>query len=374
MKINNRRRRRPAVLCAAAVAVLGVLVGGSPATALGSGAAPGPRATPVLSQRVIGYSVRHRPIVAYHLGDPSIRRVDVLIGQMHGDEHAGVTVAESLIDGSRAVEGVNLWVIPTMNPDGDAAHTRQNADGVDLNRNWPDHWRPLTGEYYSGTGPLSEPETRAMRAFLRQVHPHYLVVLHQPLDGVDTTDGGAIARTFVNTLSRALGLPEKAFNCWSFCYGSMTGWYTTHRMGIAETIEFGWTPAPAYLVGRAPRGIVGALGGHFGPLARHNPVTQLSLAVAGGTVRFTGWAYDIDRPGNAVFVRAAEGSRVLAGRWAQLPSTGLDHARGLTGGHAFDFGVPVTPGPHRYCLVAHNLGAGTGDGRTCASIVVPAAS
>ena len=56
---------------------------------------------------------------------------------MHGDEHAGVTVADSIIHGKVSVEGINLWVIPTMNPDGNAAHTRQNAHEVDLNRNWP---------------------------------------------------------------------------------------------------------------------------------------------------------------------------------------------------------------------------------------------
>src|SRR3954454_14805917 len=100
---------------------------------------------------------------------------------MHGDEHAGVVVADSLIRGAASVQGVDLWVVPTMNPDGDALHTRGNARHVDLNRNWPDHWRHLTGKYYSGRRPMSEPETRAMYRFLRTVRPHYVVVLHQPL-------------------------------------------------------------------------------------------------------------------------------------------------------------------------------------------------
>src|SRR5205814_9450615 len=114
------------------------------------------------------------------------------LGQMHGNEHAGVVLARSLVRRSRSIEGINLWVVPTMNPDGNIANTRQNAHHVDLNRNWRDIWRPLKGEYYSGPYPLSEPETRAMRRFLLAVKPRYLVSLHQPLHGVDTTDGGAL--------------------------------------------------------------------------------------------------------------------------------------------------------------------------------------
>jgi predicted deacylase len=36
-----------------------------------------------------------------------------------------------------------LWIIPELNPDGVAAGTRQNADRVDLNRNFAWHWRTL---------------------------------------------------------------------------------------------------------------------------------------------------------------------------------------------------------------------------------------
>lgn len=229
------------------------------------GSAPPAAAAPVLEARVLGYSVQHRAIVAYHLGNPRLRPVSLVIGQMHGDEHAGVRVARSIIRDAGRLRGINLWVIPTMNPDGDAHRTRKNAHHVDLNRNWPHNWRPLTGQYYSGPHALSEPETRAVRRFLLAVRPRYVVSLHQPLHGVDVDAGtGADYRRFRDALSRNLGLPIKNFDCWSVCYGSLSSWFHARHLGVAvETVEFGWHPARAYLTGRVRRGIVRALGGHF---------------------------------------------------------------------------------------------------------------
>jgi murein peptide amidase A len=233
---------------------------------LGVLAAPAPPAQAgslLLDRKVIGYSVQGRAIVAYHLGDPHSSRVAVVLGQMHGDEHAGVHVVRAFLTSTRRIAGLNLWVIGTMNPDGNAADTRQNAHHVDLNRNWPHLWVPLTGQYYSGPRALSEPETVAMRNFLRSLQPHYVVSLHQPLYGVDTTDGGALDPAFRHRLAQNLRLPEKAFRCWSTCHGNMTGWYTSRRYGVAITVEFGWHPTSAYLDLTAVSGIVHALGGHY---------------------------------------------------------------------------------------------------------------
>ena len=67
-----------------------------------------------------------------------------------------------------------------------AADTRANAHGVDLNRNYPYCGPTSTAATSPGREPASEPETRAMMGFLRQVRPDRLLSFHQPLNGVDT--------------------------------------------------------------------------------------------------------------------------------------------------------------------------------------------
>jgi protein MpaA len=137
------------------------------------------------SQTVVGHSVKGRAIVAYERGDPSAP-VALVVGVIHGNETAGLAVIRRLRT-MPLPAGVHLWLVPELNPDGVAAGTRQNAHGVDLNRNWPVAWvhngRPWDG-YYSGPRPMSEPENRAMRAFILRVKPALTIWYHQPLDEV----------------------------------------------------------------------------------------------------------------------------------------------------------------------------------------------
>src|SRR4051812_39116653 len=99
---------------------------------------PTPSRPAVIGHRVIGHSVRGRPIKAWHLGERGRRKV-VLISVMHGDEPASRRILTDLRDGPR-VHDLDLWVVPVYNPDGLAARTRKNAHGVDLNRNYPYRW------------------------------------------------------------------------------------------------------------------------------------------------------------------------------------------------------------------------------------------
>ena len=222
-------------------------------------AAPVEDARTVIGSRVIGRSVQGRPIRAYHLGDPTSPVKAVVLGSIHGDETAGVRVTEGIRRG-QPVHEVDLWVIPTINPDGVARDRRQNAHGVDLNRNFPYQWGRLTGKYYSGPKPLSEPESRALKRFLDQVRPRFMVSFHQPLNGVGSDRK---AKPFQQRLSRGLHLPIRAFTCNGRCYGTMTSWYNHRHPGTAITVEFGSRPSVTWLRGAAAGATVRAVLGRY---------------------------------------------------------------------------------------------------------------
>ncbi|MBK5220861.1 MAG: DUF2817 domain-containing protein [Thermoleophilia bacterium] len=152
---------------------------------------------------VIGHSVQGRPIVVVHSSDPDPALKVLVIGAIHGNETAGMAIARRLIRGP-APQRTELFVVPTINPDGVAANTRGNAHGVDLNRNFSYDWRPLGGGEYSGAGPLSEPESRAAQRLIRRVQPDVTIWFHQPFGIVDRPPGNPfVARRY----SQLAGLP-----------------------------------------------------------------------------------------------------------------------------------------------------------------------
>jgi protein MpaA len=234
------------------------LVGGPGSTASTAAVeARSPERPAVVEVRTIGHSVRGRPIRAWRLGEPG-KRPMVLISTMHGNEPHTRRILETLRDG-RAIRGVDLWVIPTYNPDGLARHTRRNARGVDLNRNFPFKWADLDGNYESGPRPASEPETRAVMAFLREVDPRRVLSFHQPLVGVDTDTKDA---GFARRVARALRLPRKTLDCGGLCHGTMTMWFNHHFAGSALTVEYGARPPRHRMVVQAPRQVLGVIGAH----------------------------------------------------------------------------------------------------------------
>jgi protein MpaA len=195
----------------------------------------------VIGKRVLGRSVQGRRIVAWHLGEPGRKKV-VLISLMHGNEPAPRRILLNLVDGA-PVHDLDLWVVPVYNPDGFAHHTRKNAHGVDLNRNYPYKWIRLGGNYDSGPKPRSEPETRAVMRFLSAVGPAYVLSFHQPLHAVDVTE----RPKFSKRVARALGLPMSHLDCGSSCHGTMTMWFNHRFQGFALTVEYGANPSRAKL-------------------------------------------------------------------------------------------------------------------------------
>jgi protein MpaA len=135
-------------------------------------------------REVIGRSVQGRSIRVLKVGSRSADHRVLVFGCIHGTECAGRRIVSRLRKGGR-VDGARLWLVRNLNPDGSRAGTRQNARGVDLNRNFARGWR-AGGEpwdrYYPGPRPFSEPETRAARRLVRDIRPHITIWYHQAMN------------------------------------------------------------------------------------------------------------------------------------------------------------------------------------------------
>ncbi len=165
-------------------------------------------ATPVDRQFVFGHSVRGAPLVALEIGNPALPSV-LVVGCIHGDERAGTAVVDQL-QANPPSKRIHLWLVRSLNPDGQANATRTNVDGVDLNRNFPDRWKPLDrpgGPHYAGPHALSEPESKSMASLLAQIRPRVGIWFHQALNLIDVSQG---PRTIENALAAALGMREAA--------------------------------------------------------------------------------------------------------------------------------------------------------------------
>lgn len=176
---------------------------------------------PVVRRRVVlGNSVGHRPITAVEIGDPDSPAHALIVGCIHGNEPAGIAIAKALAAGQVPNE-VDVWVIPDLNPDGVAAGTRGNADGVDLNRNFPYQWRPLGAPgtvYYAGPSPLSEPASRLAAGLVRRLRPRLTIYYHQHLAVVDDSEG---PRVVEHRYADMVGLPSRPLTDYP---GSAVGW------------------------------------------------------------------------------------------------------------------------------------------------------
>ena len=140
------------------------------------GLAPGAAGAETFGRSALG-----APLEVERVGDPAAPRRVLVVGSIHGTETAGHAVVARL----RRITppaGVQLWLVRTVNPDGVARGTRQNARGTDLNRNFPFRWRAAGAPfdtYFPGRAPASEPETRAVQRLVRAVRPDLTVWYHQ---------------------------------------------------------------------------------------------------------------------------------------------------------------------------------------------------
>lgn len=101
----------------------------------------------------IGYSVQSRPLyflrVTSNIESNPVKPEFHYISTMHGNEKVGTEMCMEfiyhLLDNygtdqyvTDLLDDIDFYIMPVMNPDGFVANTRNNANGYDLNRNFPD--------------------------------------------------------------------------------------------------------------------------------------------------------------------------------------------------------------------------------------------
>lgn len=183
---------------------------------------------------VIGSSVRGRAITAYYYGSGS--RTVFVNAAIHGNERSPYSTISAFVDymdgnAHRLPADRRVVVVPNMNPDGYAAGTRNNANNVNLDRNYPsaDWQKDITSAngFVAGGGgdsPGSEPETKAIIGLLQQIRPALILSYHSQGTLIGSNGAGnahAVAQRYMNATG----------------YGSMIG-NAEETMGYTITGEF----------------------------------------------------------------------------------------------------------------------------------------
>ncbi len=217
---------------------------------------PTPFAFSVEPSDVIGYSVEGRPIDVYSFGQGESKYL-IVAGIHGGYEGNTIALANQLMlyitEHPEVVpSGDTLYVIPDMNPDAAArgrnADARVNANGVDLNRNFPtqnwmpnwDHthcWndRPTTGGAYGG----SEPETQAVMNFILHHRIRAMISYHSAALGV--FPGGdpwqEASQELASQLAKTTNYPYPPIDIGCVYTGTLADWAVQNNVSAAVDME-----------------------------------------------------------------------------------------------------------------------------------------
>lgn len=115
--------------------------------------------------------------------DNEFDKTILIIGVFHGDEPQGKFLIENYINTQQSGKN-RLLFISCLNPDGMANNIRQNANLIDLNRNFPTgNWElnaSDNNEFYGGASPSSEIETKFVVETIEEFSPDIILTLHAP--------------------------------------------------------------------------------------------------------------------------------------------------------------------------------------------------
>jgi len=201
---------------------------------------------------VIGDSVLSRALEVTQFGNGPIERM-IVAGIHGGTEVNTIELADQLIEyiswhPEIVPANVTLWVLRSLNPDGEAKgrvwSARGNENGVDLNRNFPAQWevewdRPGCWDYMtltSGSGPGSEPETQALMHFLLSRHVDALINYHSAALGIFA--GGQPpdreSLRLAQAISDVSAYPYPPIDTGCRYSGQLIDWASDHRIAAVD--------------------------------------------------------------------------------------------------------------------------------------------
>ncbi|MRS13316.1 murein tripeptide amidase MpaA [Enterobacteriaceae bacterium RIT691] len=156
----------------------------------------------------------------------------LIIAGTHGDENSSIVTLSCALR-TLSPDLRRHHVVLTVNPDGCQLGLRANANGVDLNRNFPAaNWKAGETVYrwnssaesrdvvlLTGENPASEPETDALCKLIHKIHPAWVVSFHDPLacieDPQQTPLGKWLAEAFELPLVTSVGYATPgSFGSW----------------------------------------------------------------------------------------------------------------------------------------------------------------
>ena len=202
-----------------------------------------------MKETILGKSVKGLDIKGYLFGDVNCFNKTLIIGGMHGVEPQSKEFCELYIKEMRDKpfpDDTFLLLICALNPDGITNKTRGNANGVDLNRNFPSStWQSIpvknNSAYYPGVKPACEPETKIIVDLLNKYNFKKVISIHTnhaiqfpnpPMINFDGEESRELAQKLGNAtgliVSGEIGYPTP---------GSLGGWTSRDLKKISITVE-----------------------------------------------------------------------------------------------------------------------------------------
>ncbi len=170
---------------------------------------------------IAGYSVLNKQIDYSVIGCGSKKSI-LVIGGIHGNEPKSTVLAEKikvyLSTNSFLTIKRTVVIIPAANPDGLAAGTRYNANGVDINRNFPAANR--VNNKKNGYAGLTEPESVIIKELIEKHKIDMIISIHEPYGCIDW-DGPA--EELAHKMAGHCKLPVKKLGAMPGSLGSYAG-------------------------------------------------------------------------------------------------------------------------------------------------------